>query len=277
MENKIEKLSELVELLKTGVITKDEFEELKKEILNQNSSPQKHCAGTLTISFDGQWLLLDATTKLFINDVLHSTHSTKEGFKVVIPIASSKVFVKTMIVSSAATIYDLVGLDESKNYHLKLTYSAAWGRYSDKINLTEEGVSPDEQVTVKSNSNKHPVKVYVYAFIIMFLFLGISLVFKNMKSSEGSSTSTSESSSSSSNSSSSTNSSSSSSSKNTRIVYSGGYPVEIDLTPPEGYEVGGTCSSYGDGGCDDGGVVNYNGTDMICPSCSGKGFRWHKK
>ena len=200
MENKIEKLSELVELLKTGVITKDEFEELKKEILNQNSSPQKHCGGTLTISFDGQWLLLDATTKLFINDVLHSTHSTKEGFKVTIPIASSKVFVKTMISSSAATIYDLVGLDESKNYHLKLTYSAAWGRYSDKINLTEEGGSPDEQVTVKSNSNKHPVKVYVYAFIIMFLFLGISLVCKNMKSSEGSSTSTSESSSSSSNS-----------------------------------------------------------------------------
>jgi hypothetical protein len=111
----------------------------------------------------------------------------------------------------------------------------------------------------------------------MFLFLGISLVYKSMKSSEGSSTSTSESSSTSSNSSSSTNSSSSSSSKNTRIVYSGGYPVEIDLTPPEGYEVGGTCSSYGDGGCDDGGVVNYNGTDMICPSCSGKGFRWHKK
>ena len=212
MENKIEKLSELVELLKTGVITKDEFEELKKEILNQNSSPQKHCGGTLTISFDGYWFLLDATTELFINDILHSTHSTKEGFKVTIPIASSKVFVKTMISSSAATIYELAGLDESKNYHLKLTYSTAWGKYSDKINLTEEGVSPDEQVTVKSNSNKHPVKLYVYTFIIMFLFLGISLAYKNMKSSEGSSTSTSESSVPSSNSTSSSPSSSSSSS-----------------------------------------------------------------
>ena len=35
MENKIEKLSELVELLKTVVITKDEFEELKKTFLTR--------------------------------------------------------------------------------------------------------------------------------------------------------------------------------------------------------------------------------------------------
>lgn len=71
--------------------------------------------------------------------------------------------------------------------------------------------------------------------------------------------------------------SNSSNSKKTRTVYSGGYAVKIDLTPPAGYEIGGTCSSYGDGGCDDGGVTNYNGTDMICPSCNGKGFRWRKK
>jgi hypothetical protein len=42
MEDKIEKLSELAELLKKGVITTYEFEELKKELLKQNSSAQNH-------------------------------------------------------------------------------------------------------------------------------------------------------------------------------------------------------------------------------------------
>jgi DnaJ-class molecular chaperone len=78
--------------------------------------------------------------------------------------------------------------------------------------------------------------------------------------------------SSSSDSSSSSSSSSSTSSKNTRTVYSGGYAVEIDLTPPAGYEEGSTCDQ-----CDGGGVTSYNGSDMICPSCNGKGFKWRKK
>jgi hypothetical protein len=78
--------------------------------------------------------------------------------------------------------------------------------------------------------------------------------------------------SSSSNSNSSSSSSSSSSSKNTRTVYSGGYAVEIDLTPPKGYEKGATCSD-----CDGGGVTNYLGTDMICPGCNGRGFKCRKK
>lgn len=67
-------------------------------------------------------------------------------------------------------------------------------------------------------------------------------------------------------------SSSSTSSKNTRTVYSGGYAVQIDLTPPAGYEEGSTCVQ-----CDGGGVTSYNGSDMICPSCNGKGFNWRKK
>jgi hypothetical protein len=64
----------------------------------------------------------------------------------------------------------------------------------------------------------------------------------------------------------------SSNSKKTRTVYSGGYAVEIDLTPPAGCTEGATCS-----GCDGSGVTNYLGNDMICPSCNGKGFLWLEK
>ena len=69
-----------------------------------------------------------------------------------------------------------------------------------------------------------------------------------------------------------TSSSSSSDSKKYRTVYSGGYAVQIDLTPPAGCKEGATCS-----GCDGIGVTNYLGTDMICPSCNGKGFLWLEK
>ena len=72
------------------------------------------------------------------------------------------------------------------------------------------------------------------------------------------------------------NSSSSKSSKNTRTVYSGGNAVEIDLTPPAGYEEGATCNN-----CDGSGVTHDNGMgkkiDMICAGCNGKGFNWRKK
>jgi hypothetical protein len=75
---------------------------------------------------------------------------------------------------------------------------------------------------------------------------------------------------------SSTSTPTSTSTKNTRTVYSGGYAVVIDLTPPAGYEEGMTCSD-----CDGEGVVHDNGMgkkiDMICPACGGKGFKWHKK
>lgn len=66
------------------------------------------------------------------------------------------------------------------------------------------------------------------------------------------------------------------STKNTRTVYSGGYPVEIDMTIPNGYEEGFTCSD-----CDGEGVVHDNGMgkkiDMICPGCAGRGFQLRKK
>jgi uncharacterized protein YecT (DUF1311 family) len=65
---------------------------------------------------------------------------------------------------------------------------------------------------------------------------------------------------------------SSSNSKKSRTVYSGGYAVEIDLTPPAGCKEGAICS-----GCDGIGVTNYMGNDMICPSCNGKGFLWLEK
>ncbi len=92
--------------------------------------------------------------------------------------------------------------------------------------------------------------------LIAGAFLFLAFVSDDSKSSSSSSSST----------------TTSSSTKNTRTVYSGGYAVEIDLTPPTGYEEGASCSD-----CDGGGVTNYNGSDMICPGCNGKGFHWRKK
>lgn len=66
-----------------------------------------------------------------------------------------------------------------------------------------------------------------------------------------------------------------STSKNTRTVYSGGYPVEIDLNIPSGYEKSGTCKD-----CDGSGVTHDNGMgkkiDMICAGCAGRGFSLRK-
>lgn len=72
--------------------------------------------------------------------------------------------------------------------------------------------------------------------------------------------------------SSSTSSNSSSDSKKYKTVYLDGYAVKIDLTPLAGCKEGATCS-----GCNGIGVTNHMGTDMICPSCNGKGFLWLEK
>lgn len=67
--------------------------------------------------------------------------------------------------------------------------------------------------------------------------------------------------------------------KNTRTVYlrEGWNPsqkMEIDLTPPSGYEKGMTCMS-----CSGSGTKMYPGNDResICAGCNGRGFDFRRK
>lgn len=95
--------------------------------------------GHLQISFNGQWFLIDAKTKLFIDNELHSTHSTKKGFSVCIPLISESLEIKVVLGGIKSTIYELEELEINKGYHLELTYDNTWGKYSKNFNFIENG------------------------------------------------------------------------------------------------------------------------------------------
>ena len=152
--DKIENLKKLKLLFDDGILTEKEFSEMKYEILtkidneiipsgnvykNHYKESPKIKSGVLTISFAGQWFLFDAKTKLFINDELHSTHSIKNGFSVDIPILSDKLTIKVVLMSIKTTVYELEELDKTKDYSFGLIYDMAWGKYSNKFNLYENG------------------------------------------------------------------------------------------------------------------------------------------
>lgn len=134
-----------------GVLSEKEYSEMKNEILSKTDDDvkssldtavkenKKNKTGILTVGFKGQWFLFDAKTKLFVNNVLHSTHSTKQGFSVQIPITSENISIKVVLMSIKSTVYDLEELDKSKDYSLGLIYDTAWGKYSNKFNIVENG------------------------------------------------------------------------------------------------------------------------------------------
>lgn len=95
--------------------------------------------GTITVRFSGKWFIFDYKTKLFVNGTLHSTHSTKKGFNVSIPIQSDNIILKLVLGGMKSTTYELQELEKNKNYVMELTYSELWGRYSTKFNLWENG------------------------------------------------------------------------------------------------------------------------------------------
>lgn len=149
--DKLENLKKLKQLLDDGVLSEKEYSEMKNEILSKTDDDvkssletpitenKKNKTGTLTVGFKGQWFLFDAKTQLFVNNVLHSTHSTKQGFSVQIPITSEKISIKVVLMSIKSTVYDLEELDKSKDYSLGLIYDTAWGKYSNKFNIVENG------------------------------------------------------------------------------------------------------------------------------------------
>lgn len=146
---KLDELRKLKSLFDEGVLTEDEFLSMKNEILSQQTKNEIHDLikeettvnkkGILNICFGGQWFLFDCTTKLFINDELHSSHSTKEGFDVDIPINSDTMTVKLVLAGMRSTTYEIEELNSSKHYTMELIYSSTWGRYSNEFKLTENG------------------------------------------------------------------------------------------------------------------------------------------
>lgn len=93
--------------------------------------------GILTIRFPGQWFLIDAKTEIFVNGILHSENSTKNGFNVEIPIETENKTIKVVLLGLRSTSFDLTDLKITKNYLLELKYDNTWGKYSDKPNLSE--------------------------------------------------------------------------------------------------------------------------------------------
>jgi hypothetical protein len=150
--DKIEELTKLKELLDNGIISHEEFDSLKNEILNSkqdkladiipidsiktenNNKPQ---SGVLTINYKGKWFLLDAKTTLKINGEVHSKHSTKKGFSVEIPIESESIKLGLAIGGMKTTTYDLKELKKGCDYNLELIYDDVWGKYSNKFNMSE--------------------------------------------------------------------------------------------------------------------------------------------
>lgn len=152
--DKLENLKKLKQLLDDGVLSEKEYSQMKNEILSKTDNDvkssldtpakekkkdKKNKSGILTVGFKGQWFLFDAKTQLFVNDVLHSTHSTKQGFSVQIPISSEKISIKVVLMSIKSTVYELEELDQSKDYSLGLIYDSAWGKYSNKFNIVQNG------------------------------------------------------------------------------------------------------------------------------------------
>jgi hypothetical protein len=140
MDN-VENLRKLKSLFDDGILSEKEFSEMKLKLLNNETfkKDNEFSSGILSISFAGHWFIVDASTELFINDELHSTHSTKSGFSVSIPIQSDKIILKLVLGGMRTTTYEIEELDATKNYSMELIYSDMWGRYSNKFKFNENG------------------------------------------------------------------------------------------------------------------------------------------
>ena len=159
--DKLTELKNLKSLLDEGAISKNEFETLKSEILGKEEVEQplleesieqpketvKKVNGAINISFEGQYFLFDTKTKIFIDGIEHSSHSTKSGFSVDIPVKRDTMNIKVSLGGMKSTTYDLSELDLFKKYYLRLSYDTTWGKYSKKIIFSEINTSINEPLS----------------------------------------------------------------------------------------------------------------------------------
>jgi hypothetical protein len=154
--DKIEELKKLKQLLDDGVISENEFQSLKNEILNNDAETSRVLQdveklkldevtkneasyGTLTVRYNGRWFLFDPKTIIKVNGIIHSKHLTKKGFSVNIPIKSQSINLEVTVNNTVLTVYNLNDLKEELNYNLELKFDMQSGGYSNKYKLTENG------------------------------------------------------------------------------------------------------------------------------------------
>ena len=144
--DKIDKLKELKELHDDNIISNEEYISLKNEILNIKTNPKeqkienvKTKPGLFKLVFDGLWFLFDVKTKIYINGVLLSSESTKNGFQLTIPIDSTKLEIELSLLGIKSTKFKVEEIDLYKNYTMTFFYDKNWGKYSDKYQITENG------------------------------------------------------------------------------------------------------------------------------------------
>lgn len=157
---KLDDLQSLKDMLDSGVLTEDEFVQMKNEIIqgvanerdrkvnsnnefaeNDSITPSMEVKnpGTITVSFEGQYFLFDAKTKIFVNGNLHSTHSTKKGFSSTIPFNDESIELKISLAGLKSTTFNIEELDSKKEYFLQLEYDVTFGKYSDEFKFEENG------------------------------------------------------------------------------------------------------------------------------------------
>jgi hypothetical protein len=95
--------------------------------------------GKFTLGFKGSWSLFDAKTKIFINNELLFTESTKNGFEVSFPIQNSEIKVKLLVGGINSTVYNIEEIELHKNYKLTLNFDKTSGKYSNQFNIVENG------------------------------------------------------------------------------------------------------------------------------------------
>ncbi|WP_395051160.1 SHOCT domain-containing protein [Flavobacterium sp.] len=151
--DKLDNLKKLKALFDDGIISEKEYSEMKNEILSKSStetqSPQNSFdepknmvqtkKGKFTLGFKGSWSLFDAKTKIFINNELLFTESTKNGFEVSFPIQNSEIKVKLLVGGINSTVYNIEEIELHKNYKLTLNFDKTSGKYSNQFNIVENG------------------------------------------------------------------------------------------------------------------------------------------
>ncbi len=103
--------------------------------------------GVLTLTYPGQWFLVDMKTKIKVNGDLHSTHSIKKGFTVTVPITSTTMQIEVALGGIKSTKYELAGLDTTTSYTMTLNYSDTMGKFSKDYKLVKEGEQPRPAVS----------------------------------------------------------------------------------------------------------------------------------
>ena len=81
----------------------------------------------LRVKWDGTWMLVDSTIKLYFFDQLIGSYSFKNGFKVDIPITGNEISLN--IVFSIRNKSFRSRITPGKDYLCILDYSRAWGNF----------------------------------------------------------------------------------------------------------------------------------------------------